>query len=223
MNIKNIRKIRQRKKEMTTEEKLNLYWRKHKGKLNPIDLIYIVMRVDHFLTRKRAFIEFLTRRNLNFDHFYRMSNAAKDVLEDNKKLKSQFWKDCFGVCNEDNLLELAEIEVPEAIKEIFRKIETSSNRKALQILIRFFEKNKDSEIRAALLKKIKKRGPSTEDLKYLLALPSMYALPKITAEIQKLLKKQGIEKSKKTIRKIVAIITKKVPPITEIFEDYGRD
>ena len=131
-----------------------------------------------------------------------MSNAAKDILEGSKKLKGQFWKACFGVCNEDNLLELAEIEVPEAIKELFERIKTSSNRKALQVLIRFFERNTDPKMRAALLKKIKKLDPSIEDLKYLLALPSMYALPKITSEIQKLLKKQGIEKAKKTIRKI---------------------
>lgn len=194
--------MRERKKELTTEEKLDIYWHKHRRKLNPMDLIYIVMRVNDFLTRKRALIEFLTRENLNFEHFYRMSTAAEDILKDNKKLNDKFWKDCFNLCNEDNLLELAEIEIPEAIKKLFEKIEKSSNRKALQVLIRFFERNTDSKIRTALWKKIKIRGPSVEDLKYILNLPIMYALPKITSEIQKLLKKQGIEKGKKTIIKI---------------------
>jgi len=208
MSIKKMKEIRQRKKEMTTEEKLNLYWRKYKRKLNPMDLIYIVMTIDHFLTRKRALIEFLTRLNLNFDHFYRMSNAAKDILEDNKKLNGQFWKYCFSISSMDNLLELAEIQVPEAIKELFQKIEMSSDPKNLQVLIRFFEKNTDSKIRTALWKKIKKCDPSIEDLKYLLSLPSMYALPKITSEIEKLLKKQSIQKAKKTIRRIERFVQK---------------
>jgi len=196
------KRLNQYRKQESPRIKLQRLWHQDKKKLNIKSLLYIVQKIEYDLLQKDAIIEFLDRKNLNFDHFYRMSNVAKDILKDNKKLNDQFWKACFNICNEDNLLELSEIEIGEAIKELFRRIETSSNRKALQVLIRFFERKTDPEIRMVLWKKIKERDPSIEDLKYLLVLPSMYALPKITSEIEKLLKRKDRKTDGKILQKI---------------------
>jgi len=201
-------KPRKHKRSLSIKDKFDIYWRRHKNKLSPEKLILIVLRADHFLTRKRALIEFLTRNNLNFAHFYDMLNAAKDILENNKNLNSQFLKDLFDISTGDQLLELAEEKMPEAIKELFGRIDAGffGNRKSLQILIRYFDESTNSKIRTALWKKIKKFDPTEKDLRYLLDLPMMYALPKITSEIQKMLRKSNKKKETRTIEKIKEFI-----------------
>lgn len=202
------------KEKILLEEKLDVYWRQHKKNFSPELLIKLVAKYvndqDYLLVRKRGLLEFLTRNNLNFAHFYDMLNAAKDILENNKNLSSQFLKDFFEISSADNLLELAEEKMPEAIKELFRKIDTGcySNRKSLQILIRYFHENSDLKIRKALWKKIKRFNPSERDLRYLMDLPAMYALPNVVLDIQKVLRKINKKKEIKTFEKINDLIIK---------------
>jgi len=202
-------KPKRHKGPIFTEDRLNVYWHQHKKNIkNSEILIDFVLKHaddrDYSLARKRMLIEFLTRDNLSFANFYDMWNAAKDILENNKNLNSQFLKSLFEISSADNLLELAEEKMPEAIKELFRKIDTGcfSNRKSLQILIRYFTENSNLEIRKALWKKIKRFNLSDKDLKYLMDLPMMYALPKIISDIQKMLRKRNKKKEIRTIEKI---------------------
>ena len=195
--------------KMSSKDRLDTYWHQHKKNIkNSEILIDFVLKhaddQDYSLTRKRMLIEFLTRDNLSFANLYDMWNAAKDILENNKNLNSQFLKSLFEISSADNLLELAEEKMPEAIKELFRKIDTGcfSNRKSLQILIRYFTENSNLEIRKALWKKIKRFNLSDKDLKYLMDLPMMYALPKIISDIQKMLRKRNKKKEIRTIEKI---------------------
>lgn len=141
MSIKNIRKKVRKKTKKTPTSELHLFWLQNKEKFKIKDLVYIVREIDYLWLKKGALREFLTRDNLNFDNFYRMFDAAKYILEKDKDLKSQFLKECFAICTEHNLVELGEAGEPEAIKELFHRIEKGSisNRKAIQVLIRFFE------------------------------------------------------------------------------------
>jgi hypothetical protein len=211
----NRKRIRIRHKEkLSIEEEFDIYWRRNKKKINPEGLITLAAEknesINGYLLRKRIIIEFLTREKLNFTHFYAMRNATADILEENKNLRSQFLKDLFEIANADNLLELAEERMPEAITELFKKIKSGyfSKRKSLQILIRYFVESPSSDIRKGLWKEIKKYDPSEDDLKYLLSLPMMYSLPDITLDIQKMLKKQNKKEQSKVAEKIKEFIKK---------------
>lgn len=211
MTRKERTKPRRHKGEISLKDRLDVYWRRNKRKLFPRKLIYIVLTIDYQLIRERALREFLIRENLNFDNFYQMVNAAKNILEKKPSLKAQFLKQCFDICTENNLVELEEVGVSGAIKELFRRIEkrSVSNRKALQVLIRFFQKNRDAKVRMELWKKIEKLGPNQEDSRYLLNLPGMYALPKITSRIQKFIRRQN-EKEKTKILKTIEKFVKEI-------------
>lgn len=202
---------RKYKGEMTTEEELTVYWQRRKKNLkDPMHLVEIVEMVDHFPTRKRALIEFLARENLSFNHHYRMFDAAKDILKESKRIKTRFWKSFFRVCTIDHLVELNEENIPEAIKEFYRRIDSRkyyTNQQSLQALIRSFEKRTDPKIRKSLWGRIKSFDPGKEDLKYILNLPMMYSLPKIAAEIEKMLQKKSENKREiRTIRKIKELV-----------------
>lgn len=193
------------KKRLSTKEELDVYWWKYRGNIkDPKSLIRIVARIEYPPIRKKALIEFLTRNNTNFAHFYDMLNAARDMLENNEKLGQKFFDKLFAISDADNLIELAEINIPQAHTRLLGKIDSGcwSNTKNLQMLIRYFEKRTDPKERAVLWKKIKRFDPSADDLRYLRDLPMMYALPKITAGIDKMLRNQHIEKETKMIKKI---------------------
>lgn len=55
-------------------------------------------------------------------------------------------------------------------------------------------------------KKIKKLGPNEGDLKHIIDLPAMYALPKILSQAQKLLRDRSKKKTRKIIKKIKELI-----------------
>ncbi len=194
------KRLKRYREQESPKIKLQRLWNRNKKSFSTKSLLYIVQNIEYNILRRDALMEFLTRDNLNFDNFYRMLNTAKDILEKDPSLRTQFWKECFSICNEHNLIELGEMGESGAIKELFRRIETGSisNRKALQVLIRFFQKNTDTKVRMELWKKIEKLGPNEEDSKYLLDLPGMYAFPEITSKIQKFIRKQNKNKKEKT-------------------------
>ena len=209
---KNRKKPKRHKGPMSTEDKLDVYWRQHKKNLSPRELTSLVLTTQGYqIIRERALREFLERENLNFDLFDRMFNAAKDIFysKKNKNTKKEFLKQCFEICTENNLVELTESGIPEAAIELFRRIETGSigKRKSLQALIRFFKITTSAEGRMTLWKKIKKLNPNEDDLKDVLELtygkPASY---KITLDIEKYIRKKAKRKDKKTLIKINGFI-----------------
>lgn len=198
------KKIPHRKKLPQT--RLNVLWFQRKKDINVKGLIDIVKTVDYLPIKKRAVIEFLMRENLNFNDFYDMHQVAKDVLEKYKDLKNKFWQQWLDLCNPDHLVELTEDGEKEAAKEFLHriKIKAISKRKAKQGLIRFFEITRDEKTRKEILKEIKDLDPNEQELKYLIDLPNMYALPGILWQIRRCLKQR--RRSNKVLEKIKKLI-----------------
>lgn len=202
------KRLKQYRKQESPQIKLQRLWHRNKKKLDIKSLLYIVQNIKHDVLQKDAITEFLDKENLNFDNFYHMFNLSKDVLEKYKALKKKFLKQCFDMCTADNLVELGEAGEAEAIKELFERIEKKSisNRKALQVMIRFFEKIADAKARMALWTKIKELNPNEEDLKYIIDLPSMYAFPKIISDAQNFLKKRNRKPDGRILQKIEQLV-----------------
>ena len=202
-------KFRKHKGSITFEERLDVYWHRNKKNLDAKDLIHLVLTLNHQPLRKKLLIHFLTIENLNFDDFYRMLDAAKDIFIDNKKLKAKFLKECFEISSEHNLEELGESGEVEAIKELRRRTEEKaiSSRRATQAWIRLFQLTTGEKPKIEIWKILKKLNPCNEDLKYLLDLPGMYAFPKITSEIEKLLRKSSEHKQKRTVKRIKELVS----------------
>lgn len=203
-SLKTRERLKRYRKQESPEIKLQRLWNKNKKRLNIKSLLYIERNIEYNVLRRDVLIEFLDRDNLNFDNFYRMIDLTKDILQKDKALKKKFLKQCFDICTENNLVELGETIESEAIKELFQRIEKKSisNRKALQVMIRFFEITTNAKARMILWLKIKKLDPNEEDLKYIIDLPSMYALPKIISEAQKFLKRKSRKPDGRILQKI---------------------
>ena len=204
------RKERLEPKEKPPEAKLECLWRKHGKKIGPKNLTHIVQRIDYFPLRKWALIEFLSKNNLNFTHLYNMLCYASDILDQDKNLKKSFFEYLFSICTLDNLLELAEENIPEAIKELLKKInrKLAPNRKSLQILIRLFYGKRDLAIRACMWRKIKEHNPSEEDLIYILGLLENNPIyERIRKQVEKLLRKKSNPKKIRVITEMEALVS----------------
>lgn len=203
-SLKTRKRLNEYRKQESPRIKLQRLWHQDKKKLKIKSLLYIVQNIKHNLLQKDAIIEFLDRENLNFDNFYHMLNLSKDVLQEDKALQKKFLKQCFDICTPDNLVELGEIGEAEAIKELRERIKEKSisNRKALQVTIRLFEITTNAKARMILWTEIKGLDPNEGDLKYIIDLPSMYALPKMISDAQKLLKKKNRKPDGRILQKI---------------------
>lgn len=200
---KRIREIRRDQ----PEHKLRLFWHKQANKLDSKDLIYVVSKIGYLPLKKRALRKFLGIDNLNFDDFYKMLDEAKNILNQDKILQSEFFKQCFDICNADNLVELIEAGVTEAEKELDRRIEHNliSTRKAIQVLIRVFEKTTNEKKCIALWKRIRGLIPNKKDLFYILRFAYERKILEITSDIERLLRKKE-NKTNKILRKIEELI-----------------
>ncbi|OGZ17432.1 MAG: hypothetical protein A2V72_00360 [Candidatus Nealsonbacteria bacterium RBG_13_37_56] len=216
MKKKDRKKPRRHKGPISLEDRLNIYWRQHKRNLYPEELISLALTIEgnqltKELMKERVLREFLTRADLNFDLFDRMLNATKDIfgLKKNKNTKNEFLKQCFDICTENNLVELTEAGFPEAVAELFRRIETGSisRRRSLQVLIRFFKVTTSAEGRITIWKKIARLNPNEDDLKDILDLTyGKSAFYKVTSAIEKYIRKRAKRKAKKIIIRIKELI-----------------
>jgi len=210
MRLKRKNKPRRHKGPISLEDKLDIYWRQNKKKLLPKILISLVSTVqDYQLIRKRALREFLTKARLNFYLFDLMVIAAKDILNSDKKIKKEFLKQCFAICTENNLVELGEEGIPEAVAELFLRIKSRSisKRNSLQTLIRFFGVTTSPEGRIIIWKEIEKLDPDDSDLKDILELVSgKSAFYKVSLAIEKYMRKRTEKKGEKIINRIKELI-----------------
>ncbi len=210
MDAKKTRRQRRAKSAKRKEPKtrLNIFWHRQRKNFSIKNLVWIVKTIEYLPLEKRALREFLSRTNLTFDNFYRMLGAAKKIFEKDNKIEKEFWEKCLTICTPDNLVELTEMGESNATKELFRRIETGSigNSKAKQVLIRLFEKITNEKTRMALWKKIKRLDLNEEELKYILDLPSMYALHKIVSQAQKLLRQIAKGNQGRNIKKLEELV-----------------
>lgn len=203
------KRIKRFRKQESPEYKIDQLWGRKRKLFSTKSLIFIVEDIEYPKLQKEVLKEFLTRENLNFDLFDRMLNVSKEILEKNKRLRAQFFKQCFDICTAINLVELGEVAVSEAIKELFQRIEIGSisNRIALQALIRYFKKTTNEKARMDLWKKIAKLDPNEDDSKELLDLIyDKHAFYRITLKIEKYIRKKAEKKDKKTIARIKELI-----------------
>lgn len=201
---------RKKRKRITRERRKKLrlwrFWRKKRGGTTPIQLIRIVIEIEYFSLRKRAVKEFLNIKGPVFDDFYRMLNAARDILEKDSCLYKRFWGKFLDICTSDNLAELVISGEAEAAKELFRRIDARviNNQKAKQILMVLFEKITDAQSRKIVWLKIKKLEPNNKELTELLEISGMARLLEIADEIKKALvmNKKKRDKGDKIIERL---------------------
>jgi len=203
MKNSKIRALKRKRKNPRIQ--LNILWHRKKDGLETKDLIDIVAATDYLPLMEKALTKFLKRDDPNFSDFYSMLQKAKRVLGKYQALKKNFWKKYLALCTIDNLVELVEDGETEAATKLFAKLGNGStkNNKAKQVLTRLFEKMTKEETRIDLWGKIKKLDPKEEELRYLLDLEGTYSYPKITSEIEKLLREKNKRKEKKDVKALL--------------------
>ncbi len=193
--VNRIRRIIRRKKR-NARYRLNIFWFKKKKEFSIDNLIIITNPVytDDFRIRKRALREFLARTDKVFEEFSRMLNAARDILEKDEPLKQGFWDQFLGIRTVDNFAELIYAGEAMAAERFTQDIKSGViiPKQAKKVWISLFIKFTDENSRKNIWNKIKRFNPEDREIKSLFDMDGnqeiMRSLPKIAAEVRKILK-----------------------------------